>query len=413
MTVKKTKKKHILVISQYFYPEKFRINDICLEWKKRGYDVTVLTGMPNYPEGQYYDGYRAFKNNKEEYKGISIIRLPIIPRGNNSIMLSLNYLSFVILGYIWKVGTRIKPDRIFIYEVSPVTQALPGLWLSKKRKIPVDIYVLDLWPESFQVMTGINNKIMINSLNKLVKNIYNKVTNIYISSPGFKDKILEKGNYHSKIKYWPQYAEDVYFPAVNNKYSHILKKDFFNITYAGNIGYAQGLDILPTVAKELKKLGEYNIKFNIVGNGRFRKEFESRIKEIGVSDMFFMMDPQPQINIPYIFAASDVSFISLSNNDIFNVTLPAKLQSSLACGIPILGSANGTMKQIINQNNIGLCSDSGDVNGLLDNILKIKNMSEKEFSIMKRNTLEYYENNFSKEKLLEEMDNYIGRDENV
>ena len=129
-------KKHILVIAQYFYPEQFRINDICTEWVKRGYKVTVVTGIPNYPQGKYYDGYGLFKKRKETYNGIEIIRIPLVPRGNNSIMLALNYLSFVVSGFFWKMFTKIKADYVFIFEVSPMTQALPGVWYAKKRKIP-------------------------------------------------------------------------------------------------------------------------------------------------------------------------------------------------------------------------------------------------------------------------------------
>ena len=141
-------KKHILVIAQYFYPEQFSINDICTEWVKRGYKVTVITGIPNYPQGKYYNGYGLFKKRKETYNGIEIIRIPLIPRGKNAIMLALNYLSFVISGFFWKLFTKIEADYVFIFEVSPMTQALPGVWYAKKRKIPCYLYVQDLWPEN-------------------------------------------------------------------------------------------------------------------------------------------------------------------------------------------------------------------------------------------------------------------------
>ncbi len=137
-------KKHILVISQYFYPETFRINDIATEWVKRGYKVTVVTGIPNYPEGKFYKGYGWFRNNREIWNGIEIIRIPIIPRGSNSIGLILNYLSFVVSGFFWKCFTRIKTDYVFIFEVSPMTQALFGVWYARRRKIPCYIYVQDL-----------------------------------------------------------------------------------------------------------------------------------------------------------------------------------------------------------------------------------------------------------------------------
>ena len=160
--------KHILVIAQYFYPEQFRINDICTEWVKRGYKVTVVTGIPNYPQGRYYKGYGLFKKRREIYNGIDIIRIPLIPRGNNAIMLALNYLSFVISGYFWKSTTNIKADYVFIFEVSPMTQALPGVWYAKKRKIPCYLYVQDLWPENVEIVAGVKNKRIINAIGKMV-----------------------------------------------------------------------------------------------------------------------------------------------------------------------------------------------------------------------------------------------------
>ncbi|MDD3141870.1 MAG: glycosyltransferase WbuB, partial [Lachnospiraceae bacterium] len=147
-------KKQILVISQYFHPEQFRINDICKEWVKRGYKVTVITGIPNYPQGKYYKGYGLLKKRKEIYKGIEVIRIPLIPRGKNTLMLVLNYSSFVIAGFFWEMFTKIKADLMFIFEVSPMTQALPGIWYAKKRKIPCYLYVQDLWPENVEIITG-------------------------------------------------------------------------------------------------------------------------------------------------------------------------------------------------------------------------------------------------------------------
>src|SRR5699024_7818619 len=155
-------KKHILVISQYFYPEQFRINDICSEWVKKGYKVTVITGIPNYPQGKSYKGYGFFKKNREKYNGIEIIRITLIPRGNSAIMLSLNYLSFVITGFFWSLFTKVKADAVFIFEVSPMTQALPGVWYSKRKGVPCYLYVQDLWPENVEIITGITNKRVIN-----------------------------------------------------------------------------------------------------------------------------------------------------------------------------------------------------------------------------------------------------------
>lgn len=160
----KKEKKHILVLSQYFYPEQFRINDMCNEWVKRGYKVTVLTGIPNYPYGKFYKGYGYTKKRHEQWNGMEIIRIPLIPRGKTAIGLILNYLSFVCSGFFWKTFTKVKADCIFMYEVSPMTQTLIGVWYAKKQKIPCFLYVQDLWPENVEIVTGIKNKTILNAI---------------------------------------------------------------------------------------------------------------------------------------------------------------------------------------------------------------------------------------------------------
>ncbi|MCY1689897.1 glycosyltransferase family 4 protein [Exiguobacterium sp. SL14] len=244
--------KHILVISQYFFPENFRINDICKEWVERGYEVTVVTGIPNYPQGSFYEGYGISKKSKENYNGINIIRLPIIPRGNSALKLVLNYLSFVVSGGIWTLFSKLKPTHVFIFEVSPMTQALPGVWFSKKRKIPCFLYVQDLWPENIEIVTGIRNRKILNSIGKMVDYIYKRTTKIFTTSNSFMTAISQRGVSIEKITFWPQYAEEFYKVIESTQLPK--KKDIISFVFTGNIGNAQGLEILPQVASELKKM---------------------------------------------------------------------------------------------------------------------------------------------------------------
>ena len=167
--------KHILIVSQYFYPENFRINNIAEEWIKKGAKVTVLTGIPNYPEGKFYKGFGLFKRKRETYNGIDIIRVNIFPRRNNKLFLILNYFSFVVSGWLWTLFTKLKPDFVFIFEVSPMTQALPGVWFSKRRNIPCYIYIQDLWPENLEIIANIKNRMIIKAVNKMVDYIYETV----------------------------------------------------------------------------------------------------------------------------------------------------------------------------------------------------------------------------------------------
>lgn len=403
-----TLNKHILVVSQYFYPEQFRINDICAEWVKRGYKVTVLTGIPNYPQGKYYKGYGLFKKRTEEYKGIKIIRIPIIPRGNNPIMLALNYLSFVVSGFLWKVFTKIQADYVFIFEVSPMTQALPGVWYAKKRNIPCYLYVQDLWPENVEIVTGISNKHLIGAIGKMVDYIYSKCNKIFTTSRSFIRSINKRGVSLEKLEYWPQYAEDFYIPLDKKEIPEIPIDGAFNIIFAGNIGYAQGLDILPKVAelllrKELKR----KIRFNIVGDGRYKKEFIELVNRTGTNDVFNFIPKQPATRIPEFMATCDAAFLCLTDSPLFAMTIPAKLQSYMACGVPVIASADGETSRIINESNSGMCCPAGDYRKLADIIIEMSEMTEDELQNFGKNAKSYSVRNFNKIDLLNNMDKYF------
>ncbi|OLO42359.1 glycosyltransferase WbuB [Alkalihalophilus pseudofirmus] len=403
-------KKHILVIAQYFYPEQFRINDICTEWVKRGYKVTVITGIPNYPQGKYYDGYGFFKKRKDTYNGINIIRIPLVPRGNNSIMLALNYLSFVVSGFFWNLFTKIKADYVFIFEVSPMTQALPGVWYAKKRKVPCYLYVTDLWPENVEIAAGIKNKHILNSIGTMVDYIYKRCDRIFTSSNSFIEAINKRGVKLEKLEFWPQYAEDYYIPVKRELASvpEIPSDGLFNITFAGNIGVAQGLDILPDVAQLLKQ-SNTSVRFNIVGDGRFKDNLRNMVNVQGVSEMFNFIDKQPPTRIPEFMAVSDVTLISLSKSEVFAITLPAKTQSCLACGIPIIVSADGEIQEVIKKANAGVCSNAGNAKQLATNIERLVSMTSEELQVMSENALSFSKQTFDKGKLLKRMDEWFSK----
>lgn len=397
--------KHILVVSQYFYPENFRINDMCEEWVKRGYKVTVLTGIPNYPQGKFYKGYGFCKRRKEVVNGVEIVRLPIVPRGKRKTTLIFNYLSFVISGWFWKIFTRIKADLVFIFEVSPMTQALPGIWYAKKRKIPCYLYVTDLWPESVEFATGIKSRFIINSIQNMVDKIYKKSTKILTSSRGFIKPIQDRGISIDNIEYWPQYPESIYQPIQVDQIEDILipQDGVFNITFAGNIGFAQGLSVLVETAILLKN-NNVIVRFNIIGDGRYKNELISLIELSDTSEYFNFIDRKAPSEIPKYLSVSDVAFISLNNAKVFEYTLPSKLQSYLACGVPILASANGELSDIIIETKAGFCSAAGNHVDLAKNITTLMNYSIQDLKNIGINGLNYSKRNFDKNKLLNRLD---------
>lgn len=408
--MKNKEKIHILVVSQYFYPEQFRINDICTEWVKRGYRVTVLTGIPNYPQGKFYDGYGLFKKRSEVWNGVEIIRIPLIPRGHNSLGLCLNYLSFVVSGFFWKCFTKVNADIVFNYETSPMTQALVGVWFAKRRKVPFYLYVTDLWPDNVEIITGIHNKFLISSLNSMVNYIYRKSTKIFTSSKSFISKMTERGVPSQKLEFWPQYAEEFYRPCSKSEAAEIKKEipddGVFNIVFAGNIGYAQGLGVLAETAAILKK-ENFLVRFNIIGDGRYKNKMLDEIENQNVSEYFNFIEKQPAEKIPLYMAYADAALICLSKSEVFAMTIPAKTQSCMACGVPILVSADGEAGKIIEEAKCGYSSPSSDAEGLAENIKKICGSPEKEIAEMRKNSRFFYDNNFDKSMLMDKMDAYL------
>lgn len=402
-------KKSILVVSQYFYPETFRVNDMCQEWVKRGHKVTVVTGIPNYPEGKFYEGYGYLHKRHEIWNGIEIYRIPLIPRGKSSIGLMANYVSFMVSGMLAGKLKKVKADLVFSFEVSPMTQVLTGISFAKRLHVPHFLYVQDLWPENVITVTGIKNPAVIKPIDKMVDHIYENTDEIFATSPSFVEAICnrKKKVAKEKVHYWPQYAEEFYKPVDKvaakeeaAKYG-ISNDDSFKVIFTGNIGLAQGLQILPKTAEILK--GE-NIKFVIVGDGRYKDELISEIKKRNVSDMFIMVSRQPAEKIPQLLCACDVAFLSFADDDLWKMTIPAKLQSYMACGMPIIASAQGETERVIGEAKCGICTKIGDEQALAESI---GSMSFENIEKMKENARKYFEAHFEKSILMDEMEDFI------
>jgi glycosyltransferase involved in cell wall biosynthesis len=398
--------KHILIVSQYFYPETFRINDIAKEWIKRGYKVTVVTGIPNYPQGYYYDGYSKKEKRKEKWNGINIYRLPIEPRKNGKVNLVKNYISFVLAGRKWVKETNLKADVVFTYEVSPMTQALVGVWYARKHRIPHILYVTDLWPENVEIITGIHNKFFLAPIQMMVDYIYKRSSYILTSSRSFVKAIRHRNIPENKIEFWPQYAEDFYKPTERVNCSFIPDDGVCNLIFAGNIGFAQGLDILPKTAAVLCNKGII-VRFTIIGDGRYMPELKMLIKKLKVDNFFSFIDRKPADEIPAFLAAADALLITLSKSEVFSITVPAKTQSCLACGKPIIVSADGEVQNIIKEARAGFVSDAEDVDGLANNIISFIKLEKEQKEELSKNALLYSKTHFDKNTLLNRMDQII------
>ena len=390
----------ILVISQYFYPENFRINDICIGLKEQGHSVSVLTAKPNYPKGKFYEDYNFFNKPKEVYKGIEIYRSPIIPRGTGTgIKLFINYISFVIFGILRVLFLNKKFDKVFVYAPSPITVGYIGIISSIRFKAKPYLWVHDLWPESVKDAGGINNKFLLYLVNLMTKSIYYFYDNILVQSPSFKDYLLNQGVSKSKIIFYPYYAENFY--KVVNENSKI-KSQFgkgLKIVFAGNIGVAQSFDTIVYAVKILAtKLKDF--KFIIIGDGRDRKRIQKKIADNSLDNYFEFLGSYPPEKMPAFFASADALLVSLKDTKIFSMTIPGKLQSYLACGKPIIASLNGIGAKLVEESNSGFTSRAEDPESLASSVLKFSKLSSAQKKELGKNARIYYKKEFERSRLL-------------
>lgn len=391
----------ILVVTQYFYPENFRINQLCLDLKNEGHEITVLTGKPNYPQGEYFEGYTFDGNEDETWNDIPILRVPLRARKKGSVNLVRNYFSFV-----YQANKRINKikkfdfDVIYVFEVSPMTVALPAIKIKKKTGIPVIMNVQDLWPENVIAVTGINNPIINFVLNLLVNYIYKNCDALLCASPSFVNKIQERVTNKDKVKYWPQYST----VSKSNCNKNILPKDKFNITFTGNIGEAQGIDIAIEAAKILR---DTNIHWNFIGNGRNKEKLELLCSDYQLKENVTFHGFVDESKVPDYLNESDAALLILKPNPVFEMTIPAKLQTYLACGAPIIGCVSGEGKRIIQEAKCGIVSNDISVEALVNVCKEMLELPKEEMDKFKKNALSFGQNNFNKELLLEKLNQYM------
>ena len=398
--------KKLLIVTPHFYPENFKINDFALDFVKRGYRVDVLTAVPDYPGGSFYSGYGILKNNRQIIKGVRIFRSPIVARGKGTaVNLAINYISLLI-GSVITATTLInnKYDLIFVYEPSPITIGIPAILLKKMLRIPLVFWVLDLWPESVIAASKLNNQKVVRVLEPLVRWIYKHSDKILVSSRGYLKSVQEKVGVTKKVEYFPQWAEPMFKPLSNENY--LLKsipRDSFKIMFAGNIGEAQDFSSIIQAATSLRD--HKDIQWIVLGVGRKFDWVQEKIQENQLEECFHMLGSYPLEMMPEFYAHADSMLFSLKNEKIFSITVPAKVQSYLACGKPVLAMINGEGANIIDEAEAGYTSPAEDPNKLAKNILKMSRLPRAEMEKMGLNALDYYKSNFNRDRLLNKIDN--------
>ena len=407
----------ILFICQYFYPEVFRGNDIAFHWAAEGQHVHVVTGIPNYPDGVFHDGYGWFKKRHEIVKGVKVTRLPIIPRGHNKVMLLLNYCSYLIVAWIYMLVHALfhKYDRVFVQQLSPVMMSAPGVLYKRLRHVPLYTWVLDLWPESLTAAGGISNKYVLAFFRHYVKNEYKHSDKILISSRSFEKSILEYGDYKEKIVFFPQWSDASPIKItgqtpnedgqVQNEGLPVLP-DGFKLMFAGAIGEAHGFECTMQAALLTKE--HKNIKWVIVGDGRKLDWVCEFVKQNGLEETVLTLGRFPADTMPWFFKQADVMLVTLSDDPLFSLYAPAKISSYMAAGKPIIAVLNGEGTEVIKDAYCGWTLPAGDAKGFARLAIELSQKDASELTLKGENAAKYYKEHYVKEKCLKKLDDLMG-----
>lgn len=365
----------ILVVSQYFWPENFRINDLTQELVQRGHSVTVLTGIPNYPAGSVFEAYQQNPKAFGHYAGAKVWRVPMLARGHGAVRLFLNYLSFVIGACLWGPW-RLRgqqADVIFVFEPSPVTVGLPAVLLGRLKRAPVVFWALDLWPETLAAIGVVRSPKVLGWVGNLVKFIYERCTLVLGQSRGFLASISRYCSDARKIRYFPSWAEEVFSqPDLVPAPEVPVLQGVFNVLFAGNIGEAQDLPAVLDAAESLKHNAA--IRWLIVGDGRKSGWLEEEVARRGLQGSVLLLGRFPVERMPSFYAHADALLVSLKKDPVFSMTIPGKVQSYLMAGVPLVGMLDGEGAKVITQAKAGLVCAAGDAGGLASAVLEMAAM---------------------------------------
>lgn len=399
----------LLVVSQYFWPENFRINDLVAELVRRGHQVTVLTGLPNYPDGKIFQQFCSDPAGYSYFEGAEIIRVPMMPRGQGGLRLMLNYLTFAVSASIvglWKLRGR-QFDSIFAYEPSPITVGLPAAVMRAVKQAPLAFWVLDLWPETLQAIGVVRSPVLLQTVGKLVAFIYKRCDLILAQSQSFIPHIQKYAGDSSRVLYFPSWAESVFDMQYVVPADEVpLKPGSFKVMFAGNIGDAQDFPAVLAAAESLKS--HENIQWLIVGDGRMGRWVADEIKRRNLQDCVQMLGRYPLERMPSFFKHADALLVSLKDEPIFSMTIPGKLQSYLAAGIPVVAMLNGEGAELVKISRSGLTCAAGDHEGLAAAVLELSEMTNEERQTMGRNGLDISAREFDREVLIDRFEEWVG-----
>lgn len=397
----------LLVVTQYFWPENFRVNDLVAELVARGHKVTVLTGHPNYPAGEFFPEFLAAPEKFRNYAGADVVRVPHSARGKGGVRLMLNYLTFAmsatLLG-LYKLRGR-DFDAIFCFEPSPITVGLPAAALRAAKQAPLAFWVLDLWPETLHAIGIVKSPVLLGAVGKLVSFIYKRCDLILAQSRAFVPNIVKYAGASARVEYFPSWAEAVFDMAEVMPAPEMQPSSEFTVMFAGNVGDAQDFPAILAAAELLKD--NASIRWVIVGDGRLSPWLAEQVEARGLSHCFILMGRFPVERMSSFFKHADALLVSLKNEPIFSMTIPGKLQSYLAAGIPLLAMLNGEGADVVGRAKAGLTCSAGDHQGLANAVLALAAMPPEQRLAMGNNGIEASAVQFNRGGLISQLEQWM------
>ncbi|HIZ42131.1 MAG TPA: glycosyltransferase family 4 protein [Candidatus Gemmiger excrementigallinarum] len=401
--------KRILVVTQHFWPENFRINDIVEGFLQDGLEVDVLCGLPNYPKGEWFDGYGPQGPWEEHYGSAQVFRAKEWPRkGNTSLNIFLNYVSWPL--YAAAALDRLPGgyDAVFCFNTSPVLMCWPAIRYARKHKIPFTNYVLDLWPENLYSVLPVSNKLLRRIAQGVSDHLYKQADRLIAMSEPLQQRLCERtGKPKSAVAAIPQYCEDFY--AVP-QHDAALEERFagrFNLVFTGTFTPAQSLDMVLRAVLEARAAGAENLHLLLVGDGMSRESLQTLAQELHAEDAVTFYGSVPAKEVPKFTALADALLISLSDSPDLGLTVPGKLASYMAAGKPILASMNGAGFAAVQQSGGGLVSPACDQHALAENMLRLTTMTETDRAALGAKAKEYYLAHYRRAELLRRLETFI------
>jgi colanic acid biosynthesis glycosyl transferase WcaI len=375
----------------------------------RRHQITVLTGIPNYPGGDFFPGYGFTRQKVQNYKGVKVVRVPLVPRGEGgSIRLALNYFSFALIAsLLGPIKCRDAYDVIFVYEPSPITVGLPAIIMKKLKSAPIMFWVQDLWPESLSATGAVHSRTIMKVVEMMVWFIYSHCDRILVQSKSFIDAIVQTGVDRSRIEYFPNSAEGVFGSEkeCTESMNGINFPEGFRVMFAGNIGAAQDFETILSAAELLKD--QRDIHWMIVGDGRMLPWVREQLKIRELDKTIHLLGRHPLAAMPAFYAKADVMLVTLKRDPIFALTIPGKVQSYLACSRPIIAALDGEGARVVEEAGAGLTCSAEDPASLANAVLKAYNMTADDREKMAKRGRVYFEKNFESGMLLDRLDGWF------